>query len=261
MNIREVMTPNPRTVSPQDSIQSAARIMRDEDTGAVPVVENGRPIGMVTDRDIVVRAVADGRQRQPTGSGHRHDWRGVRDAGHVDARSQRTDERTSSAPTAGGRKRPAGRHRVAWRPGGEGGQGSPYRRHAAGHFRRRQRARLSNGSSRPSAQAATSASRISTTTATSGTRDRPRLLEQRDVVRRLDPRFRRRIAAAVADQRLVGDGGAAMSTFHRGLRAPGFRLQAGHVTSQGRRSDRVTSVTLARSRVVIVLSTSPEPAP
>jgi CBS domain-containing protein len=60
MNIRDVMTPNPRTVSPNDSIQNAARIMRDEDTGAVPVVENGRPVGMVTDRDIVVRAVADG---------------------------------------------------------------------------------------------------------------------------------------------------------------------------------------------------------
>jgi len=53
------MTPNPRTVSPNDTIQSAARIMRDEDTGAIPVVENGRPVGMVTDRDIVVRAVAD----------------------------------------------------------------------------------------------------------------------------------------------------------------------------------------------------------
>ena len=62
MNIREVMTPNPRTVSPDDTIQSAARIMRDEDTGAIPVVENGRPVGMVTDRDIVVRAVADGGQ-------------------------------------------------------------------------------------------------------------------------------------------------------------------------------------------------------
>ncbi len=62
MNIRDVMTPNPRTVSPEDSIQNAARIMRDEDTGAVPVVENGRPVGVVTDRDIVVRAVADGGQ-------------------------------------------------------------------------------------------------------------------------------------------------------------------------------------------------------
>ena len=62
MNIREVMTPNPQCVSPNDSIQDAARIMRDCDTGAVPVVDNGRPIGMVTDRDIVIRAVADGGQ-------------------------------------------------------------------------------------------------------------------------------------------------------------------------------------------------------
>jgi CBS domain-containing protein len=60
MNIREVMTPNPRTVAPTDSIQNAARIMRDVDTGAVPVVENGRPVGIVTDRDIVIRVVADG---------------------------------------------------------------------------------------------------------------------------------------------------------------------------------------------------------
>ena len=62
MNIREVMTPNPQCVTPGDSIQNAARIMRDCDTGAVPVVDNGRPVGIVTDRDIVVRAVADGSQ-------------------------------------------------------------------------------------------------------------------------------------------------------------------------------------------------------
>jgi CBS domain-containing protein len=62
MNIRDVMTSNPRTVSPNDTIQNAARIMRDEDTGAVPVVENGRPVGMVTDRDIVLRAVAENGQ-------------------------------------------------------------------------------------------------------------------------------------------------------------------------------------------------------
>jgi CBS domain-containing protein len=66
MNIREVMTPNPRTVAPTDSIQSAARIMRDEDTGAVPVVDNGRTVGMLTDRDIVIRAVAeDGQLNRP----------------------------------------------------------------------------------------------------------------------------------------------------------------------------------------------------
>lgn len=62
MNIRDVMTPNPRSVSLSDSILNAARIMRDEDTGAVPVVDNGRAVGIVTDRDIVTRVVADGGQ-------------------------------------------------------------------------------------------------------------------------------------------------------------------------------------------------------
>ena len=66
MNIRDVMTPNPSCVTPEDSIQNAARIMRDMDTGAVPVVENGRPVGIVTDRDIVVRGVAeDGQLNRP----------------------------------------------------------------------------------------------------------------------------------------------------------------------------------------------------
>lgn len=60
MNVRDVMTSNPRTVSPDDSIQSAARIMKEEDTGVVPVVENGRLAGIVTDRDIVLRSVAVG---------------------------------------------------------------------------------------------------------------------------------------------------------------------------------------------------------
>ena len=60
MKIRDVMTPNPRTVSPDDTVQAAARIMQAEDTGAVPVVNNGRVLAMVTDRDIVVRVVAEG---------------------------------------------------------------------------------------------------------------------------------------------------------------------------------------------------------
>lgn len=68
MNIRDVMTPDPCSVSPDDSVQTAARIMRDEDTGAVPVVQDGRPVGIVTDRDIVVRAVAnDGQLNRPVG--------------------------------------------------------------------------------------------------------------------------------------------------------------------------------------------------
>jgi CBS domain-containing protein len=60
MKIRDVMTPNPRTVSPDDTVQTAARIMQAEDTGAVPVVTNGHVLAMVTDRDIVVRVVAEG---------------------------------------------------------------------------------------------------------------------------------------------------------------------------------------------------------
>ena len=63
MKLRDVMTPNPITVPPSASIQEAARIMRDKDTGVVPIVEDGRPVGLVTDRDIVVRAVADGGAR------------------------------------------------------------------------------------------------------------------------------------------------------------------------------------------------------
>lgn len=60
MKIRDVMTPNPRTVSPNDTIQATAQIMQAEDTGAVPVVDNGRVLAVVTDRDIVVRVVAEG---------------------------------------------------------------------------------------------------------------------------------------------------------------------------------------------------------
>ena len=68
MNVSEVMTTNPRTVSPSDSIQIAARIMKEEDTGVVPIVEDGRAVGVITDRDIVIRAVAGGSQpNQPVG--------------------------------------------------------------------------------------------------------------------------------------------------------------------------------------------------
>ena len=65
MNVRDVMTSNPRTVSPSDSIQVAARIMKEEDCGVVPVVENGKPVGIITDRDIVIRAVAVGGADRP----------------------------------------------------------------------------------------------------------------------------------------------------------------------------------------------------
>ena len=62
MNVRDVMTPNPRVVQLADSIQAAAVVMRDEDTGVVPVVDGHKNlIGVITDRDLAVRAIADGR--------------------------------------------------------------------------------------------------------------------------------------------------------------------------------------------------------
>ncbi len=59
--IRDVMTPNPVCVSEGDTIREAARIMAREDTGVVPVVDGKRVVGMITDRDIVVRLVAEGK--------------------------------------------------------------------------------------------------------------------------------------------------------------------------------------------------------
>jgi CBS domain-containing protein len=61
MKISEVMTPNPQVITPEQPIQEAARRMLDADTGALPVGDGERLIGMVTDRDIAVRAVAEGR--------------------------------------------------------------------------------------------------------------------------------------------------------------------------------------------------------
>jgi CBS domain-containing protein len=68
-SVREIMTPNPRTVSPEQSVVEAARIMRDEDVGSLPVVEDDRLVGVVTDRDIVVRVIAEGRDPSSTSVG------------------------------------------------------------------------------------------------------------------------------------------------------------------------------------------------
>jgi CBS domain-containing protein len=58
MLVRDVMTIGVKMVRPDASIFQMAKLMRDEDIGAVPVVENDKLIGMVTDRDIVLRALA-----------------------------------------------------------------------------------------------------------------------------------------------------------------------------------------------------------
>lgn len=59
--VRDVMTGNPTTCEPSATLVDAAKVMALEDVGPVPIVENGRLVGIVTDRDIIVRAVAEGR--------------------------------------------------------------------------------------------------------------------------------------------------------------------------------------------------------
>jgi CBS domain-containing protein len=58
--VQEAMTSNPTAITPDTSVQEAARLMKTEDVGALPIVEDGRLTGVVTDRDLAVRAVAEG---------------------------------------------------------------------------------------------------------------------------------------------------------------------------------------------------------
>lgn len=59
--IAEVMTPDVAVVSPQDSVQKAARMMAEWNVGALPVCEGKKLVGMLTDRDIAIRAVPTGK--------------------------------------------------------------------------------------------------------------------------------------------------------------------------------------------------------
>lgn len=61
MQVSEVMHKGVSTVQINDSIKKVAALMKREDIGAVPVFKNERPVGFVTDRDIVVSCVAEGR--------------------------------------------------------------------------------------------------------------------------------------------------------------------------------------------------------
>jgi CBS domain-containing protein len=61
MKVRDVMTSNIVTAMPDTTLEEIATMMKTEDTGAIPVVEEGELIGIVTDRDIVIRCVAEGR--------------------------------------------------------------------------------------------------------------------------------------------------------------------------------------------------------
>jgi CBS domain-containing protein len=86
--VREVMTDRPRCVSPETPVSEAARLMESEDVGSLPILEGDRLAGMVTDRDIVIRAVA--REKDPKGMP-------VRDVATRDVVTIRADEDLSEA--------------------------------------------------------------------------------------------------------------------------------------------------------------------
>jgi CBS domain-containing protein len=65
-SIRELMTTNPRSLESGSTVIEAARVMRDEDAGIVPIVEGEKLIGTVTDRDIAIRVVAEGKSPEST---------------------------------------------------------------------------------------------------------------------------------------------------------------------------------------------------
>jgi CBS domain-containing protein len=60
-SIKDVMTSNPCSIDADKSVAYAAKMLRDEDVGVAPIVEREKLIGMLTDRDIAIRVVAEGR--------------------------------------------------------------------------------------------------------------------------------------------------------------------------------------------------------
>ena len=66
MKVKDIMTRTVEMVGPQDTLQTAALKMKDHDIGVVPVADGGRVVGIVTDRDIVVRGTAAGKDPKST---------------------------------------------------------------------------------------------------------------------------------------------------------------------------------------------------
>mgnify|MGYP003576136867 CR=1 FL=1 len=67
MTCSDVMTKNPKTCAPTDNVQQAAQAMKSEDVGPIPIVgDNGKLEGIITDRDIVLKVVAEGRDPKTT---------------------------------------------------------------------------------------------------------------------------------------------------------------------------------------------------
>lgn len=65
-SIREAMTANPTFVEPAATAEQAARLMKSEDVGSLPVCEGERLVGVVTDRDLAIRVLAEGKSGETT---------------------------------------------------------------------------------------------------------------------------------------------------------------------------------------------------
>jgi CBS domain-containing protein len=59
MNVSEVMTAQVVTATPRDTVAQVAKTMAEIESGAIPVIDDGKVVGLITDRDIVIRAVAE----------------------------------------------------------------------------------------------------------------------------------------------------------------------------------------------------------
>jgi CBS domain-containing protein len=64
--VRDLMTDKPRAIDAEKPVSHAAKMMRDEDVGLAPIVEGDRLVGTLTDRDIAIRVVAEGRDPEST---------------------------------------------------------------------------------------------------------------------------------------------------------------------------------------------------
>ena len=119
--VAQVMAALPEALDPQGTIHQAARMMRDGDYGAVPIVDaQGTLVGIVTDRDIVVKAVAEGRDGDTP---VRHCMSGTPDTVGTDTTVEQamivmTSRQIRRLPVM--EQRPPGRHGVPGRPGRHG---------------------------------------------------------------------------------------------------------------------------------------------
>lgn len=86
--VHEVMTDRPRVVTPDTTVSEAAQLMRNDDIGSLPIIDGEQLAGMVTDRDIVIRAIAEG--KDPRGMP-------VREVASRELVTVRADEELSSA--------------------------------------------------------------------------------------------------------------------------------------------------------------------